>query len=737
MVRSQKVGCAILAGVLILEAFLGAACTKKEKKDSSSTSQETIESESEDPSSISSEETSSEIQQQPVDPVEQEAKALAAELGVSEDELHGKYEFFIKYADCVVNNPKMGEWRAYALHFFPEAADHVPEEHQEFFLEKVRTLKMESMAIEDASGDYNAQGNSLRVYSDGFSSANSSIYTTIYHELTHFLDAFAEGEEKEDLFYTGTRFAYDEELTDEERQQIYTDNRGVIYASFITEGGAELYSNKYFGKSPRSYFAESIFLVGYEYIFGSAALDELFFATDSTMRFVKILQDAGYSDEKICKVFESFNYDTYARTAEPADAIRFEDVLIDLYEFKKGAGWKDDKVFCQILRQINNGYMYFMELPAPVHAELKEIFLDANALWDWSVSIMNQIPEYNKDTEYPDLLCVMIHEDKPYLAARLMRTVTDDDFDPSAIEIDYDFDNGKVLSYEYIEYNYPKQVPVPLPKGQALDERLSSFVHDNSKAHQQTAYSGSADLKALYDRAAELGNKYGVYIHVGEDLPSYIERGDVGDASSLKTALDHVENVLSKFPEGYFDQLNYGYYAGFEIVICQYPLMDEINVYLTDAGYIFNISLECRNQKNLDLIEERLLDAIFTATDKKLMNYFENFEEPAFSDIEWKTYNPVEFCYLGYLDGEKGEEAFKQNKEYVASVKGLRTPEKDRSQLMTALLLSRDVSATCEKKAEYYSRMIREAFDDSTWPEKTVWEEEIAKQMDESGQKAA
>ena len=115
MVRSQKVGCAILAGVLILEAFLGAACTKKEKKDSSSTSQETIESESEDPSSISSEETSSEIQQQPVDPVEQEAKALAAELGVSEDELHGKYEFFIKYADCVVNNPKMGEWRAYAL----------------------------------------------------------------------------------------------------------------------------------------------------------------------------------------------------------------------------------------------------------------------------------------------------------------------------------------------------------------------------------------------------------------------------------------------------------------------------------------------------------------------------------------------------------------------------------------------------------------------------------------------
>ena len=46
MVRSQKVGCAILAGVLILEGFLGSACSRKEKTESTTSSTETIESES-------------------------------------------------------------------------------------------------------------------------------------------------------------------------------------------------------------------------------------------------------------------------------------------------------------------------------------------------------------------------------------------------------------------------------------------------------------------------------------------------------------------------------------------------------------------------------------------------------------------------------------------------------------------------------------------------------------------
>ncbi len=737
MVRSQKVGCAILAGVLILEAFLGAACTKKEKKDSSSTSQETMESESEDPSSISSEETSSEIQQQPVDPVEQEAKALAAELGVDEEELHGRYELFIKYADCVVNNPKMGEWRGYALHYFPIVADHLGAENEAFFLEKVRNLRMISMPIQDAGGDFNAPGDVIRVYSnDGVVYNTDATRTTVYHEMTHFLDAFNDGDECPDVFYTGDRFAYEADFTTEELERSYEITSTNYYTNFITEGGAELYMSKYFGRSPRAYYAESCFLTGLEWIYGSEALDHLFFGRDSSMQFIQLLKDAGYSDQEICKVIKSFNYDTYARIDQPDEFICFEEVLVDLYEHVKGKNWKEDKVFCRILQQIHIGYSNMYDPPFQKRPEISEVLMASRDRFQWSDDIMAQLSD-KPDTYFIDQMCVMIRNDKPYLATRLQVTDGSSDPDMSAVEVEYDFDQEKVLSHKYFINSYPQPVPKPLPSGKALDDRLASFVHDNSAAHRQTAYSEDPDMKDLYERAAEMGNKYGVYIHVGKDLPEYLERGDVSSRESLKTALDHVEKVLSQFPDGYFDQLNYGYFSRFEIVLCDWPIQDEMAVYKLEDGYVFHIALECRNQKNLDQVEARLLDAVFTATDMKLKNYFENFEDPDFSEEVWMTYNPDFFNYAGYLDEEKADELWKENKDYFVSGSALRFGQKDRSQLMTAVLQSKDLPDGCLKKAEYYSRMIREAFDDSTWPEKTTWEEELAKQMEESGQKAA
>ena len=61
----------------------------------------------------------------------------------------------------------------------------------------------------------------------------------------------------------------------------------------------------------------------------------------------------------------------------------------------------------------------------------------------------------------------------------------------------------------------------------------------------------------------------------------------------------------------------------------------------------------------------------------------------------------------------------------------------DQSIPVSYFMKSQDLTDECLKKAEYYSRMIREAFDDSTWPEETVWEKEIAEQTEESGEKAA
>ncbi|MBO7563432.1 MAG: hypothetical protein J6T40_01100 [Clostridiales bacterium] len=736
MVKAKKIGCLILTGLLVFQGSLGTACKKKEETKDTSSTTEYSEKNTEETGDTSSEASVNETEPEPMDPTEKQAKELAQQLGVKEYELHGRYDLFIKYADCVVNNPKLGEWRGYALHFFPSVADHLTEEYEEFFLDKVRNLRMISEPLEDAAGDFIAPGDQVRVYSDGVVCNSDAYYTTLFHELTHFLDAFVSGDEAGELYYTGERFASDEDLTDEERNRFDSFSMKTYYASFITEGGAELYMSKYYGRSPRAYYSASCFLIGFEYILGSKALDDLFFAKDSTMQFIKILQGIGYSDEKICKVIDSFNFETYGKNEQPEGFICFEDVLVDLYEHEKGENWKEDKIFCHILNLIHDGYSYSYETPVPQHEGLKDIIVEYSDMLQWTNSVMNQIPE-NRKGDFFDLLCVMIHNDKITLQTRVQRTDSPDGYMPDAVEIEYDWDAGKVLSYEYIEFDFPSSVPNPLPAGKELDDRLSSFVRDNAKAHQQTPYAGSSDLKELYERAAELGNKYGVYIYLGENLPDHIERGDASDAASLKTALDQVESVLGRFPDGYFDQFNYGYYSGFEIVLCNWPIMNELITYLTEDGYIFNISLECRNQSNLSQVEDRLLDAIFTATDLKLFNYFENFEDPEFSEVRWSEFNTIDFYYRGYLDEEEGRSVLSELNDNFVSIMALRTAKKDRSQLMTALMESKDLGSGSIKKAEYYSRMIREAFDDSTWPEKTLWEEELAKQMSGSEQKAA
>lgn len=734
MVRSQKVGCAILAGVLILEGFLGSACSRKEKTESTTSSTETIESESEDPSSISSEETSSAVPQAPVDPVKEEALALAAELGMKEEELRGKYDLFLKYADCVVNDPKTGVFRAYALHQFPIVADHLSPENEEFFLEKVRDLRFSSQALTDASGDFNAPGDIIRFSNDGINYDDDFTFTVLFHELTHFVDAFISGPDEADLFYTGKRFAYQDDFTSDEWNNTPEGFYPCVASSFITEGGAELYMAKYHAKVASTYLCEVHFLTGFEWIYGSDALDELFFSPESSVKFVKILQDIGYTDEQICKVAASFNYETYHRIDEPQDFYRFEDVLIDMYEHEKGAGWKDDKVFLHILQAINCNYAGDHEYR---HDGLASLLTPYNEFLDWTNALIDRAFP-GEEVPYLGTLNVIILDGKPYLSVPVVYC-NDVGVNPSAIVIDFDFDKDEIRSKEKIYYDSLKSIPEALPSGKALDDRLASFKHDNSKAHSQSAFQGAEPkMQEIYDRAAEIGNKYGVYIYLGENIPEYVQYSNRDiTIATYKDMLDRIEKVLAKFPDGYFDQFNYGYYSGFEIDLVNWAVWDELYVYHTDKGYVMNISLDCKNEKVRSKMEDLLIEAIFSATDYKILNYSENFETPPFSESRWKELNPTGFYYIGFRDEDYTNETFKEWKEYVTTPEGLRYAPKDRSQLMLSLIRGDELPEGCIVKADLYCETIREAFDTDGWPEKTTWEEALAKLKGESEQKAA
>ncbi len=730
MHRFTHACCVLMAGALAVSVLAVTGCHKNEKPISDNSHVEDADldqegKETENDVSVSG--GKSDVTYQDTrSKVEQDAIDLATSLGVTEDELHGKYELFLKYADCVVNNPKLGEYRAYALHMFPVVADHLTSENEEYFLSKLRDLKMESLYTSGAAGEFYSMDDMIRIFGDGIVYENEATYTTIFHELTHFVDAYVDGEEGHGFYLVDDHLYGPEEMPTE----AWENDLDFYNTIFITEGGAELYMGKYFSKDPQTYTYDHMFLTGFEWIFGSQALDDLFFGSDTTQQFVGYLRDIGYSDTQIADVLRSFNYFTYNYENAPEGAVRYEDVLIDLYEHGKGDNWKEDPVFCHILRQINLSF-YFSEVPLK-HQELTDVLLSQSQMQEWTDSVMKQLFT-GTNPDISGSFYVLILDGEPYLAADLERTEEIDTSRPTTLLVDYDFNNGKVQSYDYIVHPYPQTIPEVASSDQALTEKFSSLEHDHTALHSQTPYSGRADLAELYERAARIGNEYGVYIRLGEDVPSYVQtyanslegyEFSPESIQNMSTLLDQVEEILKKFPKGYFDQLDYGYYGGFEISIVEFASNNEMTVQYADDKYLMSFSMDCKAASDL-LVEQdcRLMEAIFAATDKKLINYFENYEDPMFSESIWKELNPEDFYYHGYQDAD-----YERFNDYVVCYDGLRCAPKDRATLMESLMEPYAIPGPCLKKAEFYSRCIRQAFDDSSWPEKTAWEEEITVQ---------
>ena len=725
-----------MAGVLTVSVLSAAGCWKEENATGDIVTEKSIEtSDTERMSDDTTVDELSNVVYQDAKPlVEQEAEALAESLGMEKKDLHGRYDLFLDYADCVINNPKMAEYRGYALYLFPMVADHLKDENTEYFLETLKDLKMESVYLQANNGEFYSWENKISVFGDGIVYDTEATYETVLHELTHFTDANADGPWESDFAYIDGHLIPKRELSEEDMAK----TEEFVVASFIIEGGAELYTAKYFTKNPQTYPVAHNFLIGFEWIYGSEALDDLFFSSDSTEKFIGYMREIGYSDEKIKNVIDSFNHYTYPDRVDTENKVRPEDVLIDLYKHEKGENWLEDKVFCHILQQLNQSF--FDDAPL-VHTEISNILITYCDMQDFIASVADQVEDGTQPGIFGPFK-VIILDGKPYLTAELERTDDVEKDRPAALLLDYDFDNEKILSHEYYVHSYPQTLPKALPDGAQLKARLDSFKHDNSAAHEQTPFAGSADLQDIYDRAATIGNKYGVFIRLGEDMPSYVEsrlfdEDQTMDKETLNEVLDHIESALSKFPEGYFDQFNYGYYSGFEIDIFKWPLYEEMTVRSTENGYMMCFSFNSICAEPFDVQEEKLVEAVFSATDLILLNHFENIEDPMFSEKVWKTKNPDKFFYPGKNTDEFIQEIYDEFKDYVVCKEAMRYAPKDRSTLMEALVDEKDVPEKCLEKAEFYSQCIREVFDDSGWPEETLWEKEIADLQKECGSKAA
>ena len=249
------------------------------------------------------------------------------------------------------------------------------------------------------------------------------------------------------------------------------------------------------------------------------------------------------------------------------------------------------------------------------------------------------------------------------------------------------------------------------------------------------------DYGELSRKAQRLEEQYGVRILMGENIPTEFTdytAETVTDPSIMEGSLAVLGNVLSLYPEGFFEQLCGDYYRGVALYLTgeMTPLNADSNIsnasaFATESNGLMQIAFDLYD----DLDPSTVIHELTHAADYRFLG------EGLFSEENWNAMNPDGFSYYySYID-ENGESyEYSGSTDYTAEG-GVPSeevyfidpysktfPMEDRARLMENLLSGQSPyagafrSGHVQEKLTYYFRFLREILGDGTWPSSTVWE---------------
>ena len=249
------------------------------------------------------------------------------------------------------------------------------------------------------------------------------------------------------------------------------------------------------------------------------------------------------------------------------------------------------------------------------------------------------------------------------------------------------------------------------------------------------------DYGELSREAQRLEEQYGVRILMGENIPTEFTdytAETVTDPSIMEGSLAVLGNVLSLYPEGFFEQLCGDYYRGVALYLTgeMTPLNADSNIsnasaFATESNGLMQIAFDLYD----DLEPSTVIHELTHAADYRFLG------EGLFSEENWNAMNPDGFSYYySYID-ENGESyEYSGSTDYTAEG-GVPSeevyfidpysktfPMEDRARLMENLLSGQSPyagafrSGHVQEKLTYYFRFLREILGDGTWPSSTVWE---------------
>lgn len=283
----------------------------------------------------------------PTEDPEPEALRIAEIVGLSKEDLRGKYDLFIRYAHAVDENSKLGQYNGYVYSIFPVVADHIKPENEEYFLGKVSDLYIFDSETEDFAGGYLPSNTSIEISTiNREEQGKGELGTTVIHELMHFIDSAIDGE---NTFICCTEDGY----ILENCYDRWGDS--VVDSLYVIEGGSERYSAEYFTHVSGSYAyrLNQEFLVGLEYIFDKETVDDMYFSHNTEYILSDLLNKNGFNNDEIMRFFLAQHiHNDYSIL--PTQCLDPREVLIRLYINNKGADYKNDSIFCAILSAMDN-----------------------------------------------------------------------------------------------------------------------------------------------------------------------------------------------------------------------------------------------------------------------------------------------------------------------------------------------------------------------------------------------
>lgn len=242
--------------------------------------------------------------------------------------------------------------------------------------------------------------------------------------------------------------------------------------------------------------------------------------------------------------------------------------------------------------------------------------------------------------------------------------------------------------------------------------------------------------QALYDRAEQLGEQYGVKIKIADKCKTFYYDTNVElelDEAVIENGLNWLEMVLADYPENFFRQLQFGNYDEIEINLVgklerNYESVYDVAAFVTERSGYYALVMKA-DRAEYDDFASAFYHEVSHIIDKKLQYDAEQGTNTLYSEEGWSALNPEGFQYA-----DSYETAPEYKEEYFAYFfddYSLTFATEDRARMLenamngNAYYFNTRECAGRNAKLEYYCECIRASFDTTGWPETTKWEQAL------------